>query len=168
MQIVNSRYRFTISWHWMLIYPKYWTATRDVIGLYPLSIRVQTQGWPHGKLGARCWKWCYIISYLASGKLINTKIVLGDCKCLNWKKFRISCHLVSSLQDARSLENINCAIILLWGIVLQLKNSQFKLWLRMWRDLVRALVMFMVWPCLEDLKEAYSWRIKSQGHPTRI
>ena len=116
MQIANSRYRFTISWHWMLIYPKYWTATRDVIGLYPLSIRVQTQGWPHGKLGARCWKWCYIISYLASGKLINTKIVLGDCKCLNWKKFRISCHLVSSLQDARSLENINCAIILLWAV----------------------------------------------------
>ena len=71
MQIANSRYRFTISWHWMLIYPKYWTATRDVMGLYPLSIRVQTQGWPHGKLGARCWKYCYIISYLASGKLIN-------------------------------------------------------------------------------------------------
>lgn len=34
MQIANFSYRFTISWHWMLIYPKYWTATRDVIGLY--------------------------------------------------------------------------------------------------------------------------------------
>lgn len=51
-------------------------------------------------------------------------------------------------------------------IVLQFKNSQFKLWLRMWWDLVRALVMFMVWlvektskkPTHEESKARISYR----------
>ena len=48
-------------------------------------------------------------------------------------------------------------------IVLQPKNSQFKLWLRMWWDLVRALVKFTVWPL-----EKTSKRPKHEESKARI
>ena len=48
-------------------------------------------------------------------------------------------------------------------IVLQSKNSQFKLWLRMWWDLVRALVWVTVWPL-----EKTSKRPKHEESKARI
>ena len=121
-----------------MIYPLLYNAldaTRAVIGCCPWSIRVQTHGWRHGKIGffvlsnmARsCQNACEVISFWASEELEKSlagavckqekkkprrKVFLSIWKCLNWKK--TSKQLSSRYEKAYSFENIY-SIIMLWA-----------------------------------------------------